>query len=224
MIRESVSRQPAQFLVPGKATQRVISPDAYRPGAPASAPLFYSPKLVMPPDLPDPVDGPQDKGENFGGTPNLGVVTPGIYRGAQPDQAGFQELKAGGVKNIVDLRGGHTDVPDLQTLEIGYLNIPVKSWPPEENQVLDYLKFATDPKNQPLFVHCAVGKDRTGLMTAAYRIVVQNWSKEKALAEMQAYGFHDINLEIKQYLDKMDPDEVRAKLIDWPEPKPTIIH
>ena len=79
-------------------------------GASCEHPLFHAPKLIITPrptQIPWMVLGHE---ANFQGTPNLGIVTPGIYRGAQPNQAGFQELKAGGVKNIVDLRGGHTGV------------------------------------------------------------------------------------------------------------------
>jgi hypothetical protein len=49
---------------------------------------------------------------------------------------------------------------------------------------------AAAPKPEPVFVHCMVGRDRTGLFVAAYRIALDDLGTEKALAEMDAYG-HD---------------------------------
>ena len=44
----------------------------------------------------------------------------------------------------------------------------------------------------PFFVHCQHGSDRTGVCIAAYRIVVQGWTKQDAIREMTGgnYGFH----------------------------------
>lgn len=36
----------------------------------------------------------------------------------------------------------------------------------------------------PVLMHCKHGSDRTGLVAAMYRVVVQGWSKEDALNEM----------------------------------------
>jgi protein tyrosine/serine phosphatase len=38
-------------------------------------------------------------------------------------------------------------------------------------------------------VHCSAGKHRSGTIAALYRTRVQGWSKEKAWAEQQSYGF-----------------------------------
>ncbi|WP_282598360.1 tyrosine-protein phosphatase, partial [Pseudomonas chlororaphis] len=43
----------------------------------------------------------------------------------------------------------------------------------------------------PVLMHCKHGSDRTGLMSAMYRVVVQGWSKEEALNEMTGGGFGD---------------------------------
>ena len=43
-------------------------------------------------------------------------------------------------------------------------------------------------------MHCQQGADRTGTMMAFYRIAVQGWPKDDAIAEMKngGYGFHSI--------------------------------
>jgi protein tyrosine/serine phosphatase len=50
------------------------------------------------------------------------------------------------------------------------------------------LQVIDDPKNQPVFIHCEHGKDRTGLIVALYRVFYQGWPKAKAHNEMIALG------------------------------------
>jgi protein-tyrosine phosphatase len=40
-----------------------------------------------------------------------------------------------------------------------------------------------------VFVHCRLGDDRTGMMTAAYRIAEEGWTAHEAMEEMKAFGF-----------------------------------
>ena len=47
----------------------------------------------------------------------------------------------------------------------------------------DFLDFATNPKNSPCYVHCEAGKGRTGVASACYRMAVEGWPPEKAIAE-----------------------------------------
>ena len=47
-----------------------------------------------------------------------------------------------------------------------------------------------DEKNFPIFLHCAHGEDRTGLLMGLYRVEVQGWTPEKAYLEMLKLGFH----------------------------------
>jgi protein tyrosine/serine phosphatase len=47
--------------------------------------------------------------------------------------------------------------------------------------VVKFLQIVTDPEKVPVFVHCQHGADRTGVMAASYRIIVQGWSKDQAL-------------------------------------------
>jgi protein tyrosine/serine phosphatase len=41
-----------------------------------------------------------------------------------------------------------------------------------------------------VFVHCRRGADRTGVVVAVYRVCVEGWTKEDAIAEMMTGGFH----------------------------------
>ena len=45
----------------------------------------------------------------------------------------------------------------------------------------------TDENNLPILIHCRGGGDRSGIVTALYRIEVQGWPLEKALHEMNRH-------------------------------------
>lgn len=42
-----------------------------------------------------------------------------------------------------------------------------------------------------VFIHCLYGDDRTGFMSALWRVVMQNRTPDDAIAEMIALGFHE---------------------------------
>ena len=41
---------------------------------------------------------------------------------------------------------------------------------------------------KPVYVHCMDGLDRTGVLIAAYRVLVENVDSETAIAEVRRYG------------------------------------
>lgn len=126
---------------------------------------------------------------------NFAEVAPGIFRGAQPDAEGFRALKGLGICTIVNLRGKHDDTHDAGPLGMSVVEIPMSAKltiePPTETEVREFLDAVLDPAKQPVFVHCAGGRDRTGTMCALYRIEVDGWTPEKAYDEMKSFGWHD---------------------------------
>lgn len=52
-----------------------------------------------------------------------------------------------------------------------------------------FLLLVQDPKNHPMHVHCFHGRERTGMMVAIYRMVIDQYSFTNALKEMKSYGF-----------------------------------
>ena len=63
-----------------------------------------------------------------------------------------------------------------------------------------------------LFVHCGGGHDRTGMMVAVYRIVIQEWTKEQAIAEMKDFGFHRMWKPLENYIESLDVAEMKTML------------
>ena len=52
-----------------------------------------------------------------------------------------------------------------------------------------FLQLVNDPANQPVYVHCAGGRHRTGVMTAVYRMTSDGWTADRAFKEMKDYKF-----------------------------------
>ncbi len=123
---------------------------------------------------------------------NWGKVNDHYYRGAQPKGDDYANLAAFGVKTIVDLRNdAEAFAPSLaKKAGLNYVVIPLSGWErPDDAAVTRFLSVVNDPANQPVYVHCQVGKHRTGAMTAIYRMTQDGWDATQAYAEMKKYRF-----------------------------------
>ncbi len=155
--------------------------------------------------------------------PNLGVVSRVLVRGAQPEPGGLGLLKASGVRTVVNLRNVDETVEEesrlARALGLKFVHIPMSVFEsPSRSQVRRFLVLVDDPANQPVFVHCRQGQDRTGLMVGAWRIEKEGWSAGKAYAEMLHYGFHPFFLNISAALYD------HAARLGRPEPMPHPSH
>jgi protein tyrosine/serine phosphatase len=135
------------------------------------------------------------------GLTNVGRVAPGIFRGAQPKPEGYATLKAMGVRTVVNLRTRHGEREAVEAAGMRYVEIPMSFLKKvDPAAVRKALSVMTDPANQPVFLHCSRGVDRTGVVTAIYRIKVDGWSEADAEAEMEAFGFHEIWFQLKEFV------------------------
>lgn len=157
------------------------------------------------------------------GVENFAQVSPILYRGAQPTAEGFAELKKRGIRTVVSLRSFHDDRKLLVGTGLRYVRIPAKTWHPEDEDVLAFFKALRDPANQPVFVHCQQGADRTGCVVAIHRMVDDGWTLKAAVAEMEDFGFHPIWREISEYLTRFDAQTLNKRLESVESPKVEII-
>jgi len=123
---------------------------------------------------------------------NFGKVDNNFYRGAQPSRRDYADLKALGVKTVIDLQedGEANEQQDVEDAGMNFYRIGLSdsSWPsPEKTE--KFLKLVNDPANQPVFIHCHGGRHRAGTMTAIYRITHDKWTADQAYAEMKRYEF-----------------------------------
>lgn len=148
------------------------------------------------------------------GLPNLFRVDGGLYRGAQPEVEGYGGLRSLGVRTVVNLRSGDdAECAACARNGLEYVNIPCHAFNAEQEKAVAFLRVAADPARRPVFVHCKHGADRTGMMVALYRVVVQGWSKEEAIREMKegGYGFHRIWWNLAEFIRDTDPEALRAE-------------
>ncbi|MDD5773933.1 MAG: dual specificity protein phosphatase family protein [bacterium] len=143
---------------------------------------------------------------------NVYQVTDSLLRGAQPDAKGFAALKEIGVKTIINLRDNYSDVEMIKGLGFQYINIPINPWELNDKDVVTFLKVVTDPNNQPVFVHCQHGLDRTGTAVAIYRVYVQNWPYTEALKELPKISFNKMWEDLKIYLKNIDHKKLESQI------------
>lgn len=145
---------------------------------------------------------------------NLYQMSPTLYRSALPDSGIvplLENLKVGTVINFLP----ESDSRWLTSPGINQVQLPYRTNHVDDAQVLAALRAiqAAETKG-PVLMHCKHGSDRTGLMAAMYRVVVQGWSKEDALSEMTEGGFGD-STHFKdgvRYMMQADVDKLRTAL------------
>ena len=151
------------------------------------------------------------KSLELNGVTNLHKVSDDLYRGAQPSNEGMKQLEKLGIKTIINLRLVHSDQDEIKDTGLSYHHIHMTTLNPEKEDIVKFLKIATDSNNTPVFVHCQYGSDRTGTMCAIYRIAVQGWKKSEVIDEMTKgdFGFHTIWMNLVDYIQNLDIDEIK---------------
>ena len=137
-----------------------------------------------------------------------------MQHAGQPDSSeGFKNLKVLGIEIVVNLRSFHSDRDEIGDTTLAYEHIHMKAWHPEEKEVVRFLQIVTDPKRTPVLVHCQHGADRTGTVSAIYRIAIQDWSKEKAIKEMTkgGFGFHEIWENLIGWINTLNIEKIIKK-------------
>ena len=115
--------------------------------------------------------------------------------GGQPRLEHLEQLKAEGVKSILNLRqpSEHRAAEEeakAKELGLRYFNIPVVYGNPNEEQVAEFLKITDDADNRPIFIHCTAAI-RVGAFWMIRRVLRDGWSVEDAYAEAQKVGLRE---------------------------------
>jgi protein tyrosine/serine phosphatase len=137
---------------------------------------------------------------------NFGRVDANLYRGAQPQGRDFADLKALGIKTIVNLTSDDADPNEKALSEAAgmtYVSIPMSTRiVPTPAQIAQFLSLVNDSEAQPVYVHCVGGRHRTGVMTAIYRMTHDGWSGDRAFKEMKTfkYGADFLHPEFKDFV------------------------
>jgi len=127
-----------------------------------------------------PLEGP--------GLRNLHEVTPQLFRSAQPVPPGFEQLEKMGIRTVISLRDDGTDDEWAAGTKLKLVRIPMGLDKVDETAITQVLTALQKKEDGPFLVHCQMGADRTGVVFATWRILLQGWSREDAVAEMRACG------------------------------------
>ncbi len=162
---------------------------------------------------------------------NFCVVTPNVlWRGARPDKDGAAWLIQHGVRTIVNLElilddmhtFGDATIADTNNYEVGYFRI--HDWEPllilapsiVDDHVAHFLAIVSQ-QPKPVYVHCRYGENRTGVMVAAYRVLVEGAGDEEAIEEMRTYQGLWFRTD-ERFIRGLLPgrrEEIRRKVMDW---------
>ncbi|MFV2061543.1 MAG: dual specificity protein phosphatase family protein [Gammaproteobacteria bacterium] len=145
---------------------------------------------------------------------NLYQVDKGVFRSEQPDTKSFIELERFGLKEVLNLRKYHSDDDEASKTKLKLHRIKMDAGSITEAQITAALKIIKNRKG-PILVHCWHGSDRTGAVIASYRVIFNNWSKEKAIDEMRngGFGYHaKIYPNVVTLIKNLNVKKIKSKL------------
>jgi protein-tyrosine phosphatase len=156
----------------------------------------------------------------FAGSPVPGIknfvkVDQQVYRGAQPNDQGFQYLAKLGVKCILDLRESddrsRAEERTVTAAGMRYVNVPMTGLtPPTDAEITRILALLEDSTAGPVFVHCKRGADRTGAVIAAYHVGHDKWDNDRALKDAMSHGMSFFQFPRQRYIREFHPRTIDA--------------
>ena len=138
-------------------------------------------------------------------------VADGVYKGSTPrNEAAFAMLRSYGIRTIVDIdflpltsrfEKSKADRYGMRFFAVKMNGSPV---PPSERHVNQILAILHDKRYHPVYFHCALGRDRTSLIAALYKMYFEGYSERRAWQYMRESGFKDswTLRGLKTYLDE----------------------
>jgi protein tyrosine/serine phosphatase len=148
------------------------------------------------------------------GVPNLHQITPTLYRSEQPTALGMKNLEKLGIRTVINLRFFNDDAKKVAGTSLRTERVKILTWNVDDAHVVEVMRLLRQAENGPFLIHCQHGADRTGLMSAMYRVLEQGWSVDDALAELTGggYGYHSVWTNILRYVRSADLDKLRAAI------------
>ncbi|MEO7100623.1 MAG: tyrosine-protein phosphatase [Luteolibacter sp.] len=145
---------------------------------------------------------------------NFHQVDSKVWRSAQPDAADFGELRQLGIGEVLNLREWHDDSSVVNSATVNLHRVSMNPGGIRECDLTEAVKILRDARG-PILVHCWHGSDRTGTVVALYRMAVDGWSRERAIAEFtdSRFGYHAGTYpKLRTYLEKVDVDRFRESM------------
>src|SRR5437868_1424446 len=114
----------------------------------------------------------------------FGQVDVGVYRGSKPKTAAdFRFLQSKHIRYILDARFlpflAEPEAKQARRYGMRFITCPMNGSPiaPSEKHVNRILLLLRDKHHQPIYFHCDLGRDRTSLIAALYKMYFLGMSK-----------------------------------------------
>lgn len=127
--------------------------------------------------------------------PRFVAVRPGVlYRSGQPRGPGLLWLRLRGIRTLVNLRSPGSDGMAAEERfarlhGLAFHNVCIGHTAETVGAAADqFLRIVRHPRNWPVLVHCSRGKERSGVLSAVFRLECEQWPNREALAEMYRLG------------------------------------
>jgi protein tyrosine/serine phosphatase len=150
------------------------------------------------------------------GVPNLHRISPTLYRSEQPTALGMQNLEKLGIRTVINLRYFNDDEDEVKGTSLRTERTKILTWRIGDKHVVEVMSMLKQSENGPFLIHCQHGADRTGLMTAMYRVLEQGWAPDDALKELTdgGFGYHSMWKNIIRYVKSADVEKLKAAVAD----------
>ncbi len=155
---------------------------------------------------------------------HFGLVDEGVYKGSKPrTDADYRFLQSRHVKYIVDLQFlPFLDLSERrQAKRYGMVFVPARMnaspVSPSQKHVEAILAILRDKRYHPVYFHCALGRDRTNVVAALYKMYFLGMSQQNALRYMDESGYKDgwVRSGLKRYLkDHPTPSPAWRRRLD----------
>jgi protein tyrosine phosphatase (PTP) superfamily phosphohydrolase (DUF442 family) len=148
---------------------------------------------------------PDDSAQVAATLPYFHRLDENYVRGSVPAKGGIETLKRLGVKTVVDLRStyDHTDDIGIAAERSGmkYYWLPMSVWdPPTDARAKEFVSVVENNSQGPFYVFCTDGVNRVGEMSAIYRVAKSQWTVERALKEIDDFGFNPYYYNLRSYV------------------------
>jgi len=140
---------------------------------------------------------------------HFGQVDEGVYKGSKPTtDADYRFLQSRHVKYIVDLQFlpflDRSEQKNAKRYGMVFVAARINASPvsPSQKHVETTLAILRDKRYHPVYFHCALGRDRTNLIAALYKMYFLGMSQPNALRYMDESGYKDgwVRSGLKRYL------------------------
>jgi protein tyrosine/serine phosphatase len=142
-------------------------------------------------DRPPPVEGPT--------LFNFHVVEEGrVYRSAQPEPHALANVIGQlGIRSILNLRGPNpqhdwylAEQEIAESLGVNLIDVRMSAQSLPSGDILAQIQDAFETADYPMLIHCKAGADRTGAVSALYRMHVLGHDRSDAMFELSPLMLH----------------------------------